>query len=286
MIKVLEAGFLTTVQDSGRFGFAEFGVPVSGAMDLYSFELCNRILNNSITDATIEITLGRCKLQFLVNTEICISGADFSPMLNGNSISLNTKIPIISNDVLSFGKVNYGVRCYVAVKGGILSKKVLNSRSFYENITEKAKIEKGDVLQILEIKTIVKPSNTSVKINYNHFNNKTLACYKGPEFELLSKEIQHELFSKDFTISSSNNRMGYKLKEALTKIKKSEILTSGVLPGTVQLTPSGILIILMRDCQVTGGYPRVLQLTDASINCLSQKYTNQIINFSLLSLLS
>jgi allophanate hydrolase subunit 2 len=59
------------------------------------------------------------------------------------------------------------------------------------------------------------------------------------------------------------------------------IITSAVLPGTVQLTPSGKLIILMRDCQTTGGYPRVLQLKEASINVLAQKLTGHAVQFKL-----
>lgn len=282
MIKVLEAGLLTSVQDSGRFGFAEIGVPISGAMDLYSFELSNRILNNDIADAVLEITLSKTKFQFIEATEICITGADFSPTLNGDLVPLNTRIIIHKDDVLSFGKINYGVRCYVAVKGGILSEKILNSRSFYQSITKKIRVENGDVLPISTIKSLGKKPNTSVKINHLHFKNNILKCYKGPEFEQLTKESQQKLINKKFTISKDNSRMGYKLVEPLINFKSNQILTSSVIPGTVQLTPSGILIILMRDCQVTGGYPRILQLTEASINCLAQKYTNQPISFSII----
>lgn len=282
MIKVLEAGLLTSVQDSGRFGFAEIGVPISGAMDLYSLELSNRILNNDIADAVLEITLSKTKFQFIEATEICITGADFSPTLNGDLVPLNTRIIIHKDDVLSFGKINYGVRCYVAVKGGILSEKILNSRSFYQSITKKIRVENGDVLPISTIKSLGKKPNTSVKINHLHFKNNILKCYKGPEFEQLTKESQQKLINKKFTISKDNSRMGYKLVEPLINFKSNQILTSSVIPGTVQLTPSGILIILMRDCQVTGGYPRILQLTEASINCLAQKYTNQPISFSII----
>ena len=74
--------------------------------------------------------------------------------------------------------------------------------------------------------------------------------------------------------------MAYQLQESLEN-SLEPILTSGVLPGTVQLTPSGKLIILMRDCQTTGGYPRVLQLKESAINILAQKYTGQQIRFKL-----
>ena len=81
-----------------------------------------------------------------------------------------------------------------------------------------------------------------------------------------------------FTISSDNSRMGYRLNETIPNNFES-MLTSGVLPGTVQLTPSGKLIVLMRDCQVTGGYPRVLQLSENAINILAQKTTGDQLRF-------
>lgn len=278
MIKVLKAGFFTSIQDKGRVGFTSIGVPVSGAMDGYSSDLANTILDNSLEDAVIEITLGVCKFQFLEKTIICISGGDFSSRINDIPISLNKRIEVFKNDILSFGKVNYGVRCYLAVKGGFLSEKKLRSSSFYQNITNSNRIQKGDVLSFSNFKVKFTTANTSIKTNQNHFNDSKIECFKGPEFELLHLHQQKLLVSQMFCISKENSRMGYKLKEVLEN-NLPQILTSAVLPGTVQLTPSGKLIVLMRDCQVTGGYPRILQLTETSINKLAQKTTNSKIQF-------
>jgi allophanate hydrolase subunit 2 len=102
---------------------------------------------------------------------------------------------------------------------------------------------------------------------------------KGPEFEMLSKTQKDALFSKPFIVSKNNNRMAYQLTETLSNNLDS-IITSSVLPGTVQLTPSGKLIVLMRDCQTTGGYPRILQLKESSINVLAQKFADSEISFN------
>jgi len=107
-----------------------------------------------------------------------------------------------------------------------------------------------------------------------------MVCSKGPEFNLLSDAQQKILTKNLFTISNDNNRTGYRLEEQV-KNNLDSILTSGVLPGTVQLTPSGVLIVLMRDCQVTGGYPRVLQLTESAINQMAQKTTHDTFQFIL-----
>lgn len=283
MIKVLSPGFFTSVQDEGRFGYGKFGVPTSGAMDRYSAKLANHILSNKDNDALLEITLGRCNLLFNSQAIISISGADFSPEINNQEVRLNTSIAIHQGDILTFNKPTYGVRCYLAVKGGFQTEVVLNSRSFYEGITPQNRVKKNDELAIKSYDISLIKSVSSVKVQPSHFKCTTIEVYTGPEYNLLN-DIQKEQFSKTlFTISKENSRMGYRLQEHIENDLGS-LLTSAVLPGTVQLTPSGKLIILMRDCQVTGGYPRILQLTESSINNLAQKTTGDTFTFKIVPL--
>ncbi|MCB0382469.1 MAG: allophanate hydrolase subunit 2 family protein, partial [Psychroserpens sp.] len=97
-----------------------------------------------------------------------------------------------------------------------------------------------------------------------------IEVFKGVEFYSLSEAAQALLFSTEFTVSNKSNLMAYQVDETITNTIEP-IITSSVLPGTVQLTPSGTLLFLMRDAQITGGYPRVLQVAETSINRLSQK---------------
>ncbi len=283
MIEVLSAGMYTTIQDLGRFGYGNIGVPVSGAMDLYASRLANQLLGNAENDAVLEITLGGCKLVFKSSTFICISGADLSAKINNNSIPLHSVIKVEKGSILTFNKPKYGVRAYLAVQGGFQSETILGSKSFYKNITSKYLVKKNDYLKIAKIKDKKKRGFSTVKILIEHFKTKVLDVYKGPEYELLSVTQKEQLKETEFTISNENNRMGYRLKELINN-KLPSMLTSAVLTGTVQLTPSGSLIILMRDCQVTGGYPRILQLTDMSINRLAQKTTRDRVLFNMINL--
>ena len=123
------------------------------------------------------------------------------------------------------------------------------------------------------------PKITEIKVD-SFLNETVLQVSKGPEYEMLGDKQLETLFSKDFHISNENNRMAYQLEEKLTGHDVT-MLTSATLPGTVQFTPSGRLIILMKDGQTTGGYPRVLQLSDASISILAQKKFGDVISFSL-----
>lgn len=280
MIKVLQSGFYTSIQDLGRFGFGSIGVPTSGAMDQFSSKLANQIVGNDANDAVLEITQGNCSFLFQTKSLICITGADCSPMLNTTRIALNTAIQVVENDILTFKNSVYGIRSYLTVYGGFKTESILKSRSYFKDITPSIRIKKGDYLSISEFKPKITNTFATVKINSSHFEIKKIKVYKGPEYDLLNKAQKELLIKCLFTISKDNNRMGYRLKELIPNGLES-ILTSAVLPGTVQLTPSGKLIVLMRDCQVTGGYPRVLQLTETAINQMAQKTTGDTFEFMM-----
>jgi len=283
MFKVLKSGLYATVQDLGRFGFADSGVPFSGVMDAYSAKLANLLLGNDKNDAVIEVTFGGSSFQFLKNTNICLSGADLNADLNGQKISLNRSIKIVAGSILTFSKPNYGFRCYLAVAGGFLNKRVLGSRSYFKQVTKNYMLQKNDELLYREANDNVKSSLSKVKVVGSHFSTNSLDVFKGPEYELLSQMQKTNLSRTTFTISNEHSRMGYRLVETIEN-EIDSMLTSSTLPGTVQLTPSGRLIVLMRDCGVTGGYPRVLHLTDVSVNELAQKATGDVFQFNIVKL--
>ncbi|MFB9054784.1 biotin-dependent carboxyltransferase family protein [Formosa undariae] len=280
MIKVLKPGLYASIQDLGRYGFQDYGVPYSGAMDEYALKTANTLLGNHENDAVIEMTMIGMSLQFQCDTLICISGADMQPKINNKAVPTYKALQIKTHDKLSFGAVKKGFRTYLAVKGGIKSDLAMNSRSMYSRITKSYCLQKNDELPIQTHNNSALNLNAILKVNLEYFDQSELTVFKGPEFDLLSELQQQKLVSSAFTISNTNNRMAYLLEEPLENALKA-IITSPVLPGTVQLTPSGKLIVLMKDCQVTGGYPRVLQLKHSSIAMLSQKRTGQQFSFNL-----
>jgi biotin-dependent carboxylase-like uncharacterized protein len=279
MLKVISPGFYTSIQDLGRVGHAHFGVSRAGIMDKKAASWANFLLQNESNCAVLEVTFGACVFEFLADTHICITGADFSASLNGEIVQLYKPIQVKSSSMLIFGERKFGVRTYIAVKGGFKTPSVLGSRSFFKGITQNSKIEKGDLIPFESAFTNFKSSNSIIKIDTSYFKAKEILSFEGPEYYLLTEKQKSFLQKTIFTISTSNNRMGYQLNEVLENDLPS-MLTSAVLPGTVQLTPSGKLIILMSDCQVTGGYPRVLQLKEASINALAQKTTGDSFQFT------
>ncbi|MGI9532372.1 biotin-dependent carboxyltransferase family protein [Lutimonas sp.] len=278
---ILSEGMHTSIQDLGRKGYRAFGVPISGAMDKYSAILANKLLNNDEKLPVMEMTLIGPKILFEDNSLIVLTGADMAPHINGEAIQMNFVYKVTTSDVLSFGNLKTGARTYLGVKGGFLTEEKLNSFSYYEGVTSKEKVQKGDRLKIASIEAGLNPSSSKIKVKSAHFKEKKLEVTKGPEFNRLTKKHRELLFSKEFKIDAHNNRMGYQLKNKFPPIKNGEIITSTTIPGTIQLTPSGKLIIMMRDCPTTGGYPRILQLTDIAINQLAQKKENDSFKFDL-----
>ncbi|WP_431135605.1 biotin-dependent carboxyltransferase family protein [Psychroserpens mesophilus] len=270
MVEVLKTGLYDTIQDLGRFGVQEYGVPFSGVMDLVSAKVANTILGNPVTNAVLEITIFGPQLKFHCATEIALSGADLNPKLNATPIKMNTRIQINENDVLSFGQRNYGCRSYLAVKSGFQTEFVMNSFSMYQQITSKSRLKTGDRLSIFKNNESSVNAYATLKIDKTHFQVDEIEVFKGLEYDYLSEVQQELLFKTEFTVSKDSNRMAYQVKEVIANNMES-IITSLVLPGTVQLTPFGKLMFLMRDSQTTGGYPRVLQVREHSISQLSQK---------------
>ena len=277
MIKVISKGLYTTIQDKGRFGYRNIGVPSSGYMDSESAETANLIINNPKDNPLIEVTLIGPTLEFKKSAVICITGGEFSPTLNDIKISSYSAIEVNKGDILKINNSSIGSRCYISIQGTIISDTILGSKSFYHQITNSNIIEDGDIF-------LFKKNIRTLEQKYTHKKfelNKTINVFRGPEFECLSKESIKTLFNKEFSIGI-NNRMAYNLLEKIQDGVNS-IISSGVIPGTVQLTPSGNIIILHRDSQTTGGYPRILQLNEKSLNDLAQLRTGDNIRFKLLN---
>lgn len=278
MMKFISKGLYTTIQDEGRFGYRNIGVPSSGYMDSESAKIANLILDNPINNPLIEATLIGPTIKFQKSTFICITGADFNPILNESKISLYTPIKVSKGDILKINNSSIGSRCYISIKGDIIVDKVLGSKSFYSQISDSSVIERGDEF-LFEANDI----NLTYKSIHQKFRlNKNIKVFKGPEFSCLDEKSVNKLINQEFSIGI-NNRMAYNLNEKI-KTGVSSIISAGVIPGTVQLTPSGQLIILHRDCQTTGGYPRILQLNEKSLNNLAQLRTGDKIKFELVNL--
>lgn len=278
MLTIIKAGIYTTVQDTGRFSGAHLGIPISGAMDKKSAHLANLTIENNEDDALLECTFVGPTIQFLQPTIIAIKGAKTTAYINNHIIDTSSSIRINAGDILSFGKMENGCRTYIAIKGGIQSEVIFGSRSTCITAGILTPLRKGD--QLIYIPT-AQPLSFDLSMN-RALGNSTLTAFKGPEYSILNESQKRELLTTTFTISPSSNRMAYRVRHTMNLSHTESILSSGTIPATVQLTPSGELIFLMRDAQTTGGYPRILQLSEDSICDLSQLHPNDQFSIQLI----
>lgn len=279
IIEVRQPGLFSSIQDLGRFGMMRYGVPSSGVMDAYAAKIANLLVKNSESCAVMEITQLGPTLHFSEPTEIAISGAVLSPTLNGQPVENEHALQVAGGDVLRFGERQKGFRAYLALKGGIRTEKVLGSRSWCPGITKYQRLEKGMQLPYNRYQREASDGHAGVRTD-DYLSLAEIEAFPGPEFNLLTLEEKQRLQAMEFSVGSQSNRMGIQLNEKLPNALPS-ILTGPVLPGTVQLPPSGQLIVLMKDAQTTGGYPRIVQLSPEGLNGLSQKVTGSRIRFRL-----
>ncbi|RAU82934.1 5-oxoprolinase subunit C family protein [Pontibacter arcticus] len=301
-IKVLKPGLLSTIQDTGRYGYQKEGIMVSGAMDEVAIRIANLLIGNDQQAAALEVTLLGPTLYFEADCLIAITGADLSPSINGKPVKLWRPTLVKRNSTLAFGAPVRGCRAYIAVGGGFDVPEIMGSYATYL----RAGIGgfKGRALQTGDILTCCKPVGNpklhweqlqetigigdyaqttwspSPELYPTYEHNSTIRAVKGPDYELFPSSSQEYLWTEKFMITTASDRMGYRLQGMpLSLTENKEMLSSAVTFGTIQVPAQGQLIILMADHQTTGGYPRIAQVITADLSQLAQVQPGKFIRF-------
>ena len=128
-IKVHKPGLCTTVQDIGRIGYQQFGIPVSGVMDEFAFTVANYLVESDKNNAVLEIPFLGPTLEFDFDVTIAITGADIQPKINNQDIKMWQSINVKKGDTLSFGGLKTGIRTYLAFSAEIDVPIVMGSKS-------------------------------------------------------------------------------------------------------------------------------------------------------------
>ncbi len=278
-ISVLKAGVFSTFQDRGRAGFRMHGVPSSGAMDTMAHHLANALLGNPKNAATIECTMGGLQVQFHTKTVIAVTGAG-NLWINEKAVALYQVHTVFENDTVEIRFTNQGLWTYLAVKGGFATESIMHSRSAVPKIKIGELLKKGMGLN-LEKETFTQKPKTNLEIKIPNFEkHKTIRMIEGQEIDWIGSESRELLYNQAFRLSNRCDRMAYVLEgKALELVIKKELLSTAVTAGTVQLTPNGQLIVLMNDCQTTGGYPRIGQVAAVDLSVLAQLKPSDTIDF-------
>ncbi|NBC08628.1 MAG: hypothetical protein GVY26_15670 [Bacteroidetes bacterium] len=260
-LHIITPGLHTTLQDLGRSGYQDKGVPVGGALDLTSATLANQLVGNPIDAPVLEMVIKGPVLHIEGSVQVALTGADLSPTFDGVPLPMYENVRLPDGGELRFGRLQSGCRAYLAVRGEWQAQAWLSSVSppahGAELLTPNSILQKGHVLEVLSTNFLPKRFYPS----YAQPNYQTLLPLRvlpGPEYDQFDDSFLQWFFGRNHRISPDSNRMGYRLDEAGPALDwTTEMISSAVLPGTIQVTGGGKVMILMADAQTTGGYPRL-----------------------------
>ena len=276
---ILSPGPLSTVQDMGRTGHAAQGYPECGACDKYALALGNLLCGNPETAAAIEMTLTGATVQFERDAVITLTGASCTPTLDGQPVPMNAPVRVPAGATLEIVAFTAGLRGYLCVQGGVDTPPVLGSRSTDTKCRigglEGRALRKGDVLPVGKAspvyafdraaraaKTLAeKPWLLRPRTAHAWLGDQVIPLLRavpGPQDDAFTEDGLRTFFSGLYAVTPDSNRMGLKLSGPAAETKHgSDILSDGIVEGSVQISANGQPILMLADHQTTGGYAKI-----------------------------
>lgn len=271
MIEILRAGPLATVQDLGRPGWRDRAFSLCGALDSFALQAGNLLVGNAPEAAGLEFTLGAATLRFHADSCVAVTGTDVDAQLDGRPLRPWWRQRVRAGQTLQLAAPRERMRSYVAVAGGIAVPAALGSRSTdlkagFGGLNGRA-LRDGDHLPLhADAALPLRPVGMRAPAW-----DATVRVLPGPEHDDFSAASRDAFWSADWTVTPQSNRMGYRLAgPTLTREHGAELPSHGVLPGVVQVPPSGQPIVLLADAQTTGGYPKIGVVIRADLWKLAQ----------------
>ena len=281
--KIIRPGQMSTVQDGGRKGYRNLGIPYSGFMDRHSAHQANQLVGNRADQSLIEMIQVGLTVVFESTGTIAVTGADMGAQLNGRDLPRHTAVAVHQGDLLELGKARNQMIAYLAVRGDWDIPEVLGSTSTF--VRAKVGGISGRPLQ-KEDRLCVR-ANTSGKaqklpehqINTNPPGRKIRLLKSAESTDALCDWLVRSTFE----VTHEWDRMGIRLATPAPAEPPGKLLTSPVTVGTIQLPPDGQPIIVMVDGQTTGGYPRIATVIKADLPYLVQQPPGTLLSFTFIS---
>ncbi|WP_237073750.1 5-oxoprolinase subunit C family protein [Mucilaginibacter mali] len=294
-----KTGLLATVQDLGREAYLAQAVPHSGTMDTLSARIANIALGNKQTDAVIEFTYAGASLH--ADTDMLIAYAGDGALLYADQQLIKPERPVFipAGTVLHLKTGLAGCRTYLAIAGGVDVPEVLQSRSTYLPAAlgglDGRALKPDDVMMgnpgISSVTQKIFDQLKGGKISTTRWSlprkkilpvdDGTICLVRGPEYGWFKQADADMLWASPFRLGQRSDRMGYHLEgAAISRETDRELLSTCVVPGTIQVTGNGGMIMLMADCQTTGGYPRIAQVAAVHLPLCAQLKPGDQLRFS------
>ena len=273
-IHVLEPGFLTTVQDLGRFGCAHFGISASGAADSLALRAGNLLVGNAENAPGLEMTLTGGQFAFEGGAVISLTGSDFAA-----SVPMWQPVEIPNGKILRVGPSSRGARCYLAVRGGLYVPLAMGSASVHLMTGVGGRpLRRGDLLPIGN-SAVRRPRKPALGPP-SHLGVACLRTTAGPQ----ARCFGNELYAAGYRVREESDRMGIRLAGPPLPSPAGHMITEGVPLGAVQAPPDGQPIVLFVEHQTTGGYPKPANVISADFWRLGQLRPRDEVRFERITM--
>ena len=292
-IVIINPGIFTTVQDRGRWGYQEFGMPVTGAMDDYSIRAANILVGNDEYDAVLETTINGPEISFNIDVVIAITGANMVPKVNDNIVPMWRSLKVSKGDVLSFGMARQGTRGYIAFAGGLDIQAVMGSLSTFVRGGvggyEGRKLRSNDEMNLRNSNIYFEEAiNRIIPLKYipNYNENCTVRAILGPQDDCFTEESIERFFGSEYEVTNEADRMGYRLSgPALEHKAGADIISDGINLGSIQIPGHGMPIVMMADRQTTGGYTKIATIISIDISLIAQLKPGDKVRFEKIDIM-
>lgn len=278
VFNVLKPGIHTLIQDGGRRGVLHLGLTSAGPMDRLSFDWANRLCGNPAGSAALEILFGGLELEARTATLVVITGPEVTVRINGLAVNTWQGLALNPGDRLHLGHVRQGTRLYLAVAGGFAGQRVFGSTA---TVTREAlggihgrALAAGDELYLerpqpgstrrFALPVPLRPPHTT---GHGDTELRVIPCLQARQLPRATKRL---FFGQHYQVTGSCDRMGYRLEGEPLSLPEMALLSEGIVPGAIQLPGDGQPIVLMRDHQTLGGYPRIGVVISSDLDRLAQ----------------
>ena len=287
-LKVLAPGFHTTVQDLGRIGYQNIGVPVSGALDGVSLRLANALVGNRLGTPAIEILISGPALEVVADAvRIALVGPGAGLKIGGENphvVAGGQSVTLSRGEVSQVVASQFVACCYLAVEGGIAVPLVLGSASTYVRAAlggfEGRALQSGDMVPLAIASA---PDRRELRLSnpLDPARDQPIRVIPGPQLEYFTQEAAAALLGAEFRISQSADRMGMRLDGPPLHHRQGwDIVSDAIATGAIQVPGSGQPILLLADHQTTGGYPKIATVISADLPVVGRRRPGDALRFT------
>lgn len=286
-LEVIGPGPHTTVQDVGRSGFQDVGVPPAGPLDRISLHLANALVGNPPAMPALEMLLQGPTLKVMADSvRIALVGCSAEISVRSGiarSIPAGRSVRLVRDEIFRIGALGDSVCAYLAIEGGPDVPPVLGSASTYVRGAigglHGRRFRQDDVVplrlagvEVREERALSQPLDLAFE--------QPIRVTLGPQADYFTDDALQTFLSAEYTVSPQADRMGYRLAgPVLTHAKGYDIVSDGIVTGAIQVPGSGLPIVLMVDHQTIGGYPKIATVISADIPVVGRRRPGRPIRF-------